>query len=39
MPAHIDSMMYVGDMPWHKQGIMVDESPTIEDAIEHELIY
>lgn len=35
MPAHIDSMMYVGDMPWHKQGIMVDESPTIEDAIEH----
>mgnify|MGYP003145060002 FL=1 len=34
MPAYIDTMMYVGDMPWHKQGIMVDKAPTIKDAIE-----
>tara|TARA_R100000750_G_C2343391_1_gene95178 strand:+ start:1438 stop:2463 length:1026 start_codon:yes stop_codon:yes gene_type:complete len=34
MPAYIDTMMYVGEMPWHKQGIMVNEAPTIKEAIE-----
>ena len=34
MPDYIDTMMYVGDTPWHKQGISVKETPTIKDAIE-----
>ena len=34
MPDYIDTMMYVGEIPWHKQGTMVHEAPSIKDAIE-----
>jgi phage/plasmid-like protein (TIGR03299 family) len=34
MPAMIDSMMYVGETPWHKEGVKLDRPPTIEEAIE-----
>ena len=34
MPDYVDTMMYVGEMPWHKQGVMVKDAPTIKDAIE-----
>ena len=27
MPDYIDTMMYVGEIPWHKQGTMVHEAP------------
>lgn len=35
MPDYIDTMMYVGEMPWHKQGIEVKKAPSIKDAVEH----
>ncbi len=34
MPDYIDTMMYVGEMPWHKRGVMVKDAPSIKDAIE-----
>ena len=34
-PAFIDNMMYVGDTPWHKQGVRVDDAPTIEEALHY----
>ena len=34
-PAFIDNMMYVGDTPWHKQGIRVQDAPTIEEALQY----
>ena len=33
MPAMIDSMFYVGETPWHKQGKKLDNPPTVEEAI------
>lgn len=33
MPANVDSMMYVGETPWHKEGVKLDSPPTIEEAI------
>ena len=34
MPDYVDTMMYVGEMPWHKRGVMVREAPSIKDAVE-----
>jgi phage/plasmid-like protein (TIGR03299 family) len=33
MPANIDSMMYVGETPWHNLGIKLDNIATAEEAI------
>lgn len=33
MPALIDTMFSVREMPWHKQGIIVQDAPTSADAI------
>ena len=33
MPAMIDSMFYVGETPWHKQGKKLDNPPTVAEAI------
>ena len=33
MPAMIDSMFYVGETPWHRQGKKLDNPPTVEEAI------
>jgi phage/plasmid-like protein (TIGR03299 family) len=33
MPANVDSMMYVGETPWHREGVKLDNPPTIEEAI------
>ena len=34
MPANVESMFYVGDMPWHKEGIHLIETPDTITAIE-----
>ena len=34
MPAFIDTMMYVGEQPWHKQGTRLHKPPTIQEALE-----
>lgn len=33
MAANVESMMYVGEKPWHGLGTEVKEAPTSEDAI------
>mgnify|MGYP002700480193 FL=1 len=33
MPAEIDSMMYVGDTPWHQLGVKLDTPPTTKEAL------
>tara|TARA_R100001463_G_scaffold39154_2_gene84051 strand:+ start:1231 stop:2217 length:987 start_codon:yes stop_codon:yes gene_type:complete len=33
MPAFIDTMMYLGDTPWHKQGVKLDNPPNVEEAL------
>ena len=33
MPAVIDSMMYVGEPPWHREGVSLDNPPSVEEAI------
>ena len=33
MSANVESMMYVGETPWHKLGVEVKEAPTSEEAI------
>jgi phage/plasmid-like protein (TIGR03299 family) len=33
MPAVIDSMMYVGETPWHREGVSLDNPPSVEEAI------
>lgn len=32
-PAMIDSMFYVGETPWHKEGVALDKPPTISEAL------
>lgn len=34
MPANIDSMMYLGETPWHREGVKLDNPPTVEEAIQ-----
>jgi|1_EtaG_2_1085319.scaffolds.fasta_scaffold03834_10 phage/plasmid-like protein (TIGR03299 family) len=34
MPAYLDSMMYVGDKPWHNEGTPLGDPPTIPEALE-----
>lgn len=33
MPAVIDSMMYVGATPWHKEGVKLDSPPNCQEAL------
>lgn len=33
MAANVETMMYVGEKPWHGQGIKIDAAPTSDDAI------
>lgn len=33
MPANVESMFYVGKMPWHKEGIPLKEPPNTIEAI------
>ena len=33
MSANVESMMYVGETPWHGLGVEVEEAPTSEEAI------
>lgn len=33
MAANVETMMYVGETPWHGQGLKIDAAPTSEDAI------
>lgn len=35
MPANVESMFYVEEMPWHKQGVHLDEPPSTAEAIKH----
>ncbi len=35
MPANVDSMFYVGDMPWHREGVALNEPPNTIAAIEY----
>ena len=34
MPAYLDSMMYVGEKPWHNEGTPLGDPPTIPEALE-----
>jgi len=33
MPANLDSMMYTGEMPWHRSGTRLDNPATAEEAM------
>lgn len=33
MPANVQSMFYIGNMPWHKEGVALKEPPDCESAI------
>lgn len=33
MPANVETMMFVGETPWHGLGEKLDENPTISEAI------
>ena len=33
MPANIETMMYVKDVPWHREGVKLDNPATAEEAI------
>lgn len=33
MPAAVESMMFVGETPWHGLGNRLDDNPTVKDAI------
>ena len=33
MSANVETMMYVGEKPWHGLGIEVKEAPTSEEAL------
>lgn len=33
MPANVESMFYVGDMPWHREGRKLIDPPTTSEAI------
>lgn len=33
MSAHVDSMFYVGEVPWHGLGVKLDNPPTTKEAI------
>lgn len=33
MPAMVEKMMFVGATPWHGEGTMLDENPSISEAI------
>lgn len=35
MPANVESMFYVGDMPWHREGVPLKEPPSTIEAIKH----
>lgn len=35
MAANVETMMYVGETPWHGQGVKIIEAPTSEDAIKY----
>ena len=35
MPANIDSMMYVNETPWHREGVALDKPPSVEDALDY----
>ncbi len=34
MPANVENMFYVGDMPWHREGISLHDPPDTKTAIE-----
>ncbi len=33
LPANVESMMYYGEVPWHKQGTAVQEAPNADAAL------
>ncbi len=33
MPANVDSMFYVGDMPWHREGVALQDPPDVRTGI------
>lgn len=35
MPANVESMFYVNDMPWHREGVPLDDPPNTISAIKH----
>ena len=35
MLDNVDSMFYVGDMPWHREGVALNEPPNTIAAIEY----
>lgn len=35
MPANVESMFYVGKMPWHKEGVELKSPPNTKDAMVH----
>jgi len=33
MPANVDAMFYVGEMPWHREGKKLENPPDVKEAI------